>query len=61
MYSLGPNFINIPSATHQQPIPFDFDGDMRIDLIGHAFENNTNGGLSIWRNVFNGTTELFEV
>jgi hypothetical protein len=58
---LDPNFINVPSAKFQQPIPFDFDGDMKIDLIGHAF-NNTNWDLSIWRNIYNETgQELFEM
>jgi hypothetical protein len=57
---LDPNFINVKSATYQQPIPFDFDGDMKIDLIGHSFDNNTR--LSIWRNIYNETSqELFEV
>lgn len=57
---LDPNFINVKPATYQQPIPFDFDGDMKIDLIGHSFDNNTK--LSIWRNIYNETTqELFEV
>ena len=58
---LDPNFINVQSATRQQPIPFDFDGDMKIDLIGHDF-NNANWNLSIWRNIYNETSqELFEV
>ncbi|PKK80668.1 hypothetical protein RhiirC2_649600 [Rhizophagus irregularis] len=58
--TFNPNFINVKPATYQQPIPFDFDGDMKIDLIGHSFDNNTK--LSIWRNIYNETTqELFEV
>ena len=57
---LDPNFINVPPATQQQPIPFDFDGDMKIDLIGHSFDNPEK--LSIWKNIYNETSqELFEV
>ncbi|CAG8512992.1 15985_t:CDS:10 [Funneliformis mosseae] len=59
--TFNPNFINVPSATYQQPIPFDFDGDMKIDLIGHSFDKGVNE-LSIWQNIYNnGTTDLFQV
>ncbi|KAF9896769.1 hypothetical protein BX616_006789, partial [Lobosporangium transversale] len=49
-----PNFIIIPSATTQQPMTFDLNGDMLTDLLGYAFEGYQAGvsTLSVWKNVY---------
>jgi integrin alpha FG-GAP repeat containing protein 1 len=48
--------VSIPPSTLSQPIPLDFNGDMRIDLLGHIASDDKN--LYVWRNVWeksNGT------
>jgi len=48
--------VSIPPSTLSQPILLDFDGDMRIDLLGHIPDDERN--LYVWRNVWeksNGT------
>jgi integrin alpha FG-GAP repeat containing protein 1 len=44
------NPIELPPSTLAQPIPFDSDGQMRIDLLGiqPGFSQ-----LSMWKNVWN--------
>ncbi|CAG8552359.1 22065_t:CDS:10, partial [Racocetra persica] len=58
--TFDPNYYNVPSSTAQQPIPLDFYGKMKVDLLGHQFGDSSH--ISIWKNVFNATTRtLFEV
>ncbi|CAG8649677.1 13977_t:CDS:2, partial [Racocetra fulgida] len=58
--TFDPNYYNVPSSTAQQPIPLDFYGSMKVDLLGHQFGDSSH--ISIWKNVFNATTRtLFEV
>lgn len=48
--------VSIPPSTLSQPIPLDFSGDMRIDLLGHIPDDEKN--IYVWRNVWeksNGT------
>ncbi|KAG0233971.1 hypothetical protein BGW41_001269 [Actinomortierella wolfii] len=58
-------YISVPSSTSQQPMTFDFNGDMRTDLLGYTFEGYqpSNPQLSVWRNVYsvNNPDKLFEV
>ncbi|KAF9357346.1 hypothetical protein BGX26_003894 [Mortierella sp. AD094] len=60
-----PNFITVPSATSQQPMTFDYNGDMLTDLLGYAFEGYQAGvsTLSVWKNVYSPSTpgKIFEV
>ena len=44
--------ITVPSSGAGQPIPFDVNGDLKIDLLG-VTPGSTS--LSVWRNVFNGS------
>ncbi|CAG8731921.1 10108_t:CDS:10, partial [Cetraspora pellucida] len=54
------NYYTVPSSAAQQPIPLDFYGNMKVDLLGHQFGDSSH--ISIWKNVFNATTRtLFEV
>ncbi|KAF9174373.1 hypothetical protein BGX21_001266 [Mortierella sp. AD011] len=59
------NFITVPSATSQQPMTFDYNGDMLTDLLGYAFEGYQAGvsTLSVWKNVYSPSTPgvIFEV
>ncbi|CAG8479138.1 12979_t:CDS:2 [Gigaspora margarita] len=56
----NPNYYNVPLSMAQQPIPLDFYGSMKVDLLGHQFDNSSH--ISIWKNVFNETTRtLFEM
>ncbi|KAK3842740.1 MAG: hypothetical protein J3R72DRAFT_474554 [Linnemannia gamsii] len=59
-------FIPVPSSTAQQPITFDYNGDMRTDLLGYAAEGYQAGvsPLSVWRNIYspaNPAGPIFEV
>ncbi|KAF9438400.1 hypothetical protein BGZ76_008180 [Entomortierella beljakovae] len=60
-----PNYITVPSATSQQPLTFDYNGDMLTDLLGYAFEGYQAGvsPLSVWRNVYSPAIpdKIFEV
>ncbi|CAG8573509.1 7226_t:CDS:10 [Diversispora eburnea] len=50
----------IPESTVQQPIPLDYYGTMKVDLLGHSFDNSSY--ISVWKNIFNETNStLFEV
>ncbi|RHZ82632.1 hypothetical protein Glove_106g45 [Diversispora epigaea] len=54
------NYYTVPEATVQQPIPLDYYGTMKVDLLGHSFDNSSH--ISVWKNVFNETNStLFEV
>ncbi|KAF9540003.1 hypothetical protein EC957_004705 [Mortierella hygrophila] len=60
------NFITVPSSTAQQPITFDYNGDMLTDLLGYQFEGYQAGvsPLSVWRNIYspaNPDGPIFEV
>ncbi|KAG0020526.1 hypothetical protein BGZ80_004050 [Entomortierella chlamydospora] len=59
------DFITVPSATSQQPMTFDYNGDMLTDLLGYAFEGYQAGvsTLSVWKNVYSPSTPgvIFEV
>ncbi|CAG8489897.1 1394_t:CDS:10 [Acaulospora colombiana] len=58
--SFDSSYYNVPSSTVQQPIPLDFYGTMRTDLLGHAYANSSY--ISVWKNAFNATSRtLFEV
>lgn len=59
-------FINVPSSTAQQPITFDYNGDMLTDLLGYKAEGYQAGvsPLSVWRNIYSPTNPdgpIFEV
>ncbi|KAG0305341.1 hypothetical protein BGZ98_004275 [Dissophora globulifera] len=60
-----PNFITVPSSTSQQPMTFDYNGDMMTDLLGYAFEGYQAGisPLSVWKNVYSPSVpgKIFEV
>ncbi|KAF0336923.1 integrin alpha N-terminal domain-containing protein [Gigaspora margarita] len=59
-HTFDPNYYNVPSSTAQQPIPLDFYGSMKVDLLGHQFGDSSH--ISIWKNVFNETSRtLFDV
>ncbi|KAG0003656.1 hypothetical protein BGZ65_001483 [Modicella reniformis] len=38
-----PDFITVPSAMSQQPMTFDYNGDMLTDLLGYAFDGYQSG------------------
>lgn len=45
------------SSTRAQPIPLDFDGDLRIDLLGHILPSTPlPEPLSVWKNVWEQTS-----
>jgi integrin alpha FG-GAP repeat containing protein 1 len=44
------NPIELPVSTLAQPIPFDSDGQMRIDLLGIQ---QGSSQLKVWKNVWN--------
>ncbi|KAF9918621.1 hypothetical protein FBU30_000125 [Linnemannia zychae] len=48
------NFVTVPSSTAQQPITFDYNGDMLTDLLGYKAEGYQAGvsPLSVWRNIY---------
>jgi integrin alpha FG-GAP repeat containing protein 1 len=52
---LDMNPIQLPPSTLAQPIPFDSDGQMRIDLLGLQPESPQ---LKMWKNVWNATDPL---
>ncbi|KAG0210115.1 hypothetical protein BGX28_009656 [Mortierella sp. GBA30] len=49
-----PEFVQVPSSTSQQPLTFDYNGDMQTDLLGYAFQGYQAGvsPLSVWKNVY---------
>ncbi|KAL1915364.1 uncharacterized protein VTP21DRAFT_6822 [Calcarisporiella thermophila] len=56
--TLDPNFIKLPSSSAAQPILFDYDGNMRTDLLGYP--SSSSDTLSVWRNVVNPATNALE-
>ncbi len=55
------NPIGLPPSTLAQPIPFDSDGQMRIDLLGLQ---QGSSQLKMWKNIWNATEPsgpLYEV
>ncbi len=51
------NFLSIDSS-RVQPTLFDYNGDMRIDLLGYPKNSDT---LSVWKNVQVGDSISFEM
>ncbi len=45
-----PNPLELPPSTLAQPIPFDSDGQMRVDLLGLQ---SGSSQLRMWKNVWN--------
>ena len=46
------NRIGLPPSTLAQPVPFDSDGQMRIDLLGLQ---QGSSQLKVWKNIWNTT------
>jgi integrin alpha FG-GAP repeat containing protein 1 len=43
----------VPSAALSQPLVFDADGDMKVDLLGYAYSNGRDStSPRLWRNVY---------
>ncbi|CAJ0628087.1 8090_t:CDS:10 [Entrophospora sp. SA101] len=56
------SYADLESSYSQHPITFDFDGDMKTDLLGHYFSSTHDSKLFVWKNVYNESTgTLFEV
>jgi len=53
--------VNIPSASQAQPMPFDAEGDMRVDLLGFPSGDKNHDNLKMWKNEWQATEgrELF--
>lgn len=56
------NTIDVQSSAKAQPVPFDMDGDMKIDLLGLPGSNS--GLLRVWQNSWNASAsrpQLFDL
>jgi integrin alpha FG-GAP repeat containing protein 1 len=52
--------ISIPPSAVSQPIPLDYNGNMRLDMIGNvpsqqSIPSSQDGALVIWKNVWDST------
>lgn len=57
---LEPSSIAIPPSTLAQPIPLDYNGNMRLDMIGNvpptgSTPTDQDNALTIWKNVWDQT------
>lgn len=55
-----PDPIAVPPSTLAQPIPLDYDGNMRLDLLGNlprstSTPSDQEGLLTVWKNVWDTT------
>lgn len=46
---IDPNFFSIPSAKGSLPMVVDLNGDMKLDLLGYAWDGQEQ--LSMWINM----------
>ena len=54
----------VPSSTPAQPVVFDADGDMRVDMLALPVGQSSPSSIRLWRNAFdavNGTGQVFDV
>ncbi|OCH90654.1 hypothetical protein OBBRIDRAFT_793094 [Obba rivulosa] len=50
------NPISAPPSTMAQPIPMDFNGDLKIDLIGIPARSSSSSTFKIWSNIWNSSS-----
>ncbi|CAJ0889903.1 12870_t:CDS:10 [Entrophospora sp. SA101] len=55
-------YIELDASYSQHPITFDFNGDMKTDLLGHYLSSAQDNKLYVWKNVYNESAgTLFEI
>ncbi|EMD34350.1 hypothetical protein CERSUDRAFT_117229 [Gelatoporia subvermispora B] len=58
------NPVSAPPSTMSQPIPMDFNGDLKIDLLGIPARPSSGSSFKVWSNVWNSSqpnSQIFDV
>ncbi|KAI0927900.1 hypothetical protein AcV7_009379 [Taiwanofungus camphoratus] len=58
------NSISAPPSGLAQPIPMDFNGDLKIDLFGITSPSSTNSPFKVWQNIWNASqpnSQMFNI
>ncbi|OBZ75437.1 T-cell immunomodulatory protein [Grifola frondosa] len=53
--------VSAPASAQAQPIPMDFNGDLKIDLFGITSPSSSNAPFKVWQNVWNSSQTISEI